>query len=232
MRLLSNNSIRIGNMQVRHPVESPCSTNNSSRTTQNFGPRSGTWKLNLTQKGLSLQSILAIANIIFSQSLRTGSHSCHQSTSSFTNSIDGTSTTASRAMTPDHDSSGWPLNYPLAILWTFEDCKTDLSIDFMAANEACIALCKIIQHHNRTMITHSAVKAISGRARPIVNKMLAQVGPHIQDKEIGKIYFWATYPAEWDAACQELESTQPLLKLCAGHWKAEFVLAQVIKSTK
>ncbi len=135
-------------------------------------------------------------------------------------------------MTPDHDSSGRPLSYPPAILWTFEDCKTDLSIDFTAANEARVALRKIIRHPNGTMITHSAVKAISGRARPIVNKMLARVGPHIQHKEIGKVYFRATYPAEWDAACQELESAQPLLKLCAGHWKAEFVLAQVIKSTK
>ncbi len=96
----------------------------------------------------------------------------------------------------------------------------DPSIDFTAANEARVALHKIIRHPNGTMITHSAVKAITGRARPIINKMLAQAAPHIQHKEIGKIYFRTTYPAEWDAACQELESAQPLLKLCAGHWKA------------
>ena len=58
------------------------------------------------------------------------------------------------------------------------------------------------------------------------------VPSHIQRKEIGKTYFQTTYPAEWDRACQELESAQPLLKLCYGHWKAEFVLAQVIQSIK
>jgi hypothetical protein len=117
-------------------------------------------------------------------------------------------------------------------LWTFEDCKKDPSINFTAANEARVALHKIIRHNNGTMITSSAVKSITSRARPIVSKLLEKVSSHIQHKDIGKVYFWTTYPTEWDAACQELESTQPLLKLCSGHWKAEFVLGQVIKSTK
>jgi hypothetical protein len=82
------------------------------------------------------------------------------------------------------------------------------------------------------MITNSVVKSITSRARPIVDKILARIPSHIQHKDVGKVYLRTTYPAEWDAACQELESAQPLLKLCAGHWKAEFVLAQVIKSTK
>ena len=79
------------------------------------------------------------------------------------------------------------------------------------------------------MITSSAVKSITSRARPIVNKLLMKVSSHISHKDIGKVYFRTTYPGEWDAAC---ESAQPLLRLCSGHWKAEFVLAQVIKSTK
>jgi hypothetical protein len=130
------------------------------------------------------------------------------------------------------DSSGRPSQYPLAVLWAFEDCKKDRSIDFTAANEARVALHKIIRHPDGTMITSSAVKSITGRARPIVSKLLTLVSPHIQHKDIGKVYFRSTYPAEWSKACQELESAQPLLRLCSGHWKAEFVLAQVIKSTK
>jgi hypothetical protein len=135
-------------------------------------------------------------------------------------------------LTPELDSSGRPLQYPPAVLWTFEDCKKDPSIDFTAANEARVSLQKIIRHPNGTMVTHSAVKAITSRARPIVDKILARVPSHIQRKDIGKTYFRTTYPAEWDGACQELESAQPLLKLCSGHWKAEFVLAQVIQSIK
>ena len=135
-------------------------------------------------------------------------------------------------MTPEIDSSGRPLQYPPAILWTFEDCKKDPSIDFTVANEARVALQKIIRHPNGTMVTHSAVKAITSRARPIVDKILARIPSHIQRKDIGKSYFRTTYPAEWDGACHELETAQPLLKLCSGHWKAEFVLAQVIQSIK
>ena len=100
------------------------------------------------------------------------------------------------------------------------------------ANEARVSLQKIIRHPNGTMVTHSAVKAITSRARPIVDKILACVPSHFPRKDIGKTYFRTTYPAEWDRACQELESAQPLLKLCFGHWKAEFVLAQVIQSIK
>ena len=135
-------------------------------------------------------------------------------------------------MTPEVDSSGRPLQYPPAVLWTFEDCKKDPSIDFTAANEARVALQKIIRHPNGIMVTHSAVKTITSRARPIVGKILARVPSHIKHKDIGKTYFRTTYPAEWDEACQELETAQPLLKLCSGHWKAEFVLAQVIQSIK
>ena len=180
-----------------------------------------------TATGMILESIPAIADIDVSH---LHSHSHCESTTSFTDSID--STAASHALTPECDSSGQPLQYPPTVLWTFEDCKTDPSIDFTAANKARVALHKIIWHPNGTMITNLAVKAITSRARPIVNKILAQVPSHIQHKKIGKVYFWTTYPTEWDAGCQELESTQPLLKLCAGHWKAEFVLAQVIKSMK
>ena len=158
------------------------------------------------------------------------SHSRHQSTTSFTDSVD--SAMASRVLTPEHDIFGRPLQYPLTVLWTFEDCKKDPSIDFTAANEARVSLHKIIRHPNGTMISTSVVKAIMSRARPIVDKILARIPSHIQPKDVGKAYLRTTYPAEWDLACQELESTQPLLKLCAGHWKAEFVLAQVIKSTK
>jgi len=70
-------------------------------------------------------------------------------------------TPASRALTPELDSSGRPPQYPLAMLWTFEDCKTDPGIDFTAANEARVALHKIIRHTNGTMITSLAVKSIT-----------------------------------------------------------------------
>ena len=169
--------------------------------------------------------------LIFFSHLRGHSHHLtrSQSTSSFADSF----YESSCAMTPEHDSSsGRPLQYPLAILWTFEDCKSDPSIDFTAANEARVALHKIIHHPNGTMVTSSAVKAIAGRAHPIVNKLLERVPSNIQHKDISKVYFRATYPTEWDAACQELETAQPLLKLCSSHWKTEFVLAQVLKSTK
>jgi hypothetical protein len=187
-----------------------------------------------TQQGQHFFKGFGNTYVFFSQSfsglnLSFFSHTRHQSTSSFTDSVDAIS---SRALTPELDSSGRPLQYPLAILWTFEDCKKDPSIDFTAANEAHVALQKIIHHPNGTMTTHSAVKAITSRARPIVVKLLVRVPSHIQHKDIGKTYFQTTYSAEWDSACQDLETALPLLKLCSGHWKAEFVLAQVIQSIK
>jgi hypothetical protein len=104
-------------------------------------------------------------------------------------SVDGSRTTASRALTPELDSCGRPSQYPPAILWTFEDCKMDPSIDFTAANEAGVALHKIIWHVNGTMITSLAVKSITSRAHPIVNKLLMKVSSQILHKDTGKVYF-------------------------------------------
>ena len=120
--LLFNNCSTIGNVQVRHPIEWLCYTNKHFRKIWNFDPKLETWKLNLphntlltqTTTHMILQSILAIADVIYS-------HFHCQSTTSFIDSVD--STTASCALMPKHNSSGWPLQYPPAILWTFEDCK-------------------------------------------------------------------------------------------------------------
>lgn len=40
------------------------------------------------------------------------------------------------------------------------------------------------------------------------------------------------YPGKWAAAVAECERTEPLLALCASHWKAEHLMAQIIRDPR
>jgi hypothetical protein len=42
------------------------------------------------------------------------------------------------------------------------------------------------------------------------------------------MYYRTYYPREWMAAILKLEQEQPLLALCADHWKAEHVLGAIL----
>jgi hypothetical protein len=44
-----------------------------------------------------------------------------------------------------------------------------------------------------------------------------------------KAYFWTYFRKEWDVTATKMELVQPLLVLCASHWKAEHMLGNTKK---
>ena len=95
-----------------------------------------------------------------------------------------------------------------------------------------------IQHSDGTMITSSEWSAIKATGRLIKAELLALKPTSSRDRRVmskrkTKSYFCSFYPNEWHAALLKMEQQQPLLALCASHWKADHVLRNslLVKTT-
>lgn len=90
---------------------------------------------------------------------------------------------------------------------------------------------KAIRHPDGTMISSSEWSAIKASARLIKADLLSLPAPRdrrAKDQKKTKIYFRTYFRKEWEAAVAKLEMHQPLLALCASHWKAEHVLGNTL----
>ena len=90
---------------------------------------------------------------------------------------------------------------------------------------------RAIRHGDGTMITASEWAAIKATARMVKSDLLSL--PPSRDRRAkertkSKGYFRTYFRKEWDAAVAKMESVQPLLALCASHWKAEHVLGNTL----
>jgi hypothetical protein len=88
-----------------------------------------------------------------------------------------------------------------------------------------------IRHEDGTMISLGEWAAIKATARFVKMELLALPDPRdrrAKGQKKTKIYFRSFYQTEWEAAIQKMESQQPLLALCAAHWKADHVLGNTL----
>jgi hypothetical protein len=88
-----------------------------------------------------------------------------------------------------------------------------------------------ICHADGTMISPGEWAAIKATAHLVKMELLALPVPQDQrakDQKKTKIYFQSFHWTEWEAAIQKMESQQPLLALCAAHWKADHVLGNTL----
>ncbi|KAH9939508.1 hypothetical protein B0H21DRAFT_812705 [Amylocystis lapponica] len=106
-----------------------------------------------------------------------------------------------------------PKEYPIEVLWNFEDCKYDEDACPSDSNPSRPSMVTAIRHRDGTMITQAEWKNIKATAH------------HCK-----QTYFWTYFFDEWLGVLQEMERQQPLLALCSGHWKAEHVLGLVLLS--
>ena len=73
------------------------------------------------------------------------------------------------------------------------------------------------------MISTSKWMAIKATAHMVKADLLSLPPPQDQcakDQTKPKAYFQTYHRKEWDAAVEKMEVHQPLLALCASHWKA------------
>ncbi|KAM6488987.1 hypothetical protein JOM56_014836 [Amanita muscaria] len=104
------------------------------------------------------------------------------------------------------NSSERPEQFPVAILWTFADAKKDAAVGITLTNPNRPNLKQIIRTPGGSVADDSIYLTLRSSAH----------NSYFKD--------------QWMAALEHLEELQPLLALCAEHWKAEAVLQSVLTS--
>ena len=130
-----------------------------------------------------------------------------------------------------HQPATRPPQYPEEILWSLDDCKMDPDVKMSSTNGSRPPMERAIRHNDGAMITASEWAAIKATAR-MVKADLLSLPPsrdrRANDRTKTKSYFRTYFRKQWDAAVARMESLQPLLALCASHWKAEHVLGNTL----
>jgi hypothetical protein len=124
-----------------------------------------------------------------------------------------------------------PECYPVEVLWCLGDCRGDPDVGLSASNLSRPQMERAVRHPDGSLITSNEWAAIKASARLIKAELLLLDPPRDQrthSRRKAKAYFRKYFPKEWEAALLKLEMQQPLLHLCASHWKAEHVLGNTL----
>jgi hypothetical protein len=89
---------------------------------------------------------------------------------------------------------------------------------------------KVIRHADGSMISKGEWSAIVASANLVKMDLMHLNCPNPPKKFLPKTrpYYKAYFRKEWNAAVLRLERMQPLLELCATHWKAEHVIGNAL----
>ena len=134
---------------------------------------------------------------------------------------------------PDRPSNR-PDHYPQAILWRFDDRKTDPNVHTSPGNESRPPMRQIIRHVDGALITADEWKTIRESAVTVASTRLHCLSirhlPPSAARQPRKMAFYRRYfIKEWHRAVRELEVVAPLLSYCGGIWKGEKTLACIMQ---
>ena len=103
------------------------------------------------------------------------------------------------------------------------------------SNKSHPAMEKAVQHEDSMLINAGEWRAIKVDARVIASRDLLPLpipcNTPILMKKKTKTYFTRYYLKQWNNTVLKLEEQEPLLALCAAHWKAEHVLNTILTGT-
>ena len=130
-----------------------------------------------------------------------------------------------------HQPATRPSEYPLEILWNLEDCKDNPDVKISHGNISRPPMEQAVHHLDGTMIMSGEWIAIKVTARMIKANLLALPPPRdkqARDRLKTKTYYQSFFSKDWDAVLVKMEQHQPLLALCAAHWKADHILSNTL----
>ncbi|KDQ48992.1 hypothetical protein JAAARDRAFT_144101, partial [Jaapia argillacea MUCL 33604] len=101
-----------------------------------------------------------------------------------------------------------PNHLPPTVLWTYDDAKLDEDSGMHGRNASHPSMSK----------SNTLTRKIT--ATPLPSSF----------KKMGKTRgtYHSAFPKDWEAAILKLETSKPLLVLCADHWKANFLLGSQV----
>lgn len=92
---------------------------------------------------------------------------------------------------------------------------------------------RAIRHADGSLINKGVWRSIRSTASHIVNERLLTLkrpsAAPSSAKQNSRKYLKKYFPSKWDDAISSLEEQEPLVALCASHWKAEHVLGTVLR---
>ncbi|KJA22396.1 hypothetical protein HYPSUDRAFT_215794 [Hypholoma sublateritium FD-334 SS-4] len=117
-----------------------------------------------------------------------------------------------------------PEQYPPTVLWNSKDCLSEPSLSH-GSMEKCI------RNADGTRIHKREWRAIMATAGAIIDK---QLRPLTAPKAglAPRTFYRKHFARVWLSAIATLEVEQPILTLCAGHWKAEHALGQILDNKR
>jgi hypothetical protein len=123
-----------------------------------------------------------------------------------------------------------PAEYSASILWTFDDAKADKTVVASTSNPSRPNMRNAIRNADGSPVSPGEWKCILASARIIINDllMLPVHGEHANARKT-KEFFRHHHPRAWQAALEKLDRLQPLVSLCALHWKSEHILMSLLQ---
>lgn len=135
------------------------------------------------------------------------------------------------SISPFHQPASRPDDYPPEVLWCLEDCKRDHDVKISPGNESRPPMQSAIRNADGTLISDGVWDAIKLSSRHVAHSLLSiDLKGRNANRSKTKQLFKSFFNAEWNEALTQLEQMQPLLRLCAAHWKADHVLGNTLVS--
>ncbi|KAF8333782.1 hypothetical protein F5887DRAFT_893081 [Amanita rubescens] len=131
------------------------------------------------------------------------------------------------------NSSERPNGFPPEILWTFADCKADMTVGTTKDNASRPNMRMAIRSENGKIIKQGVYELIRSSAQMIATSMLLPLLPRIMPKGFRIVHHFQINNSQvWTNAILLLEKQHPLVALCAEHWKAKYTLQSVLRNKK
>ncbi len=93
---------------------------------------------------------------------------------------------------------------------------------------------RCIRDKDGNEVSSSVWRAIKKSAKMLVNIYLKTLkdptDPLAKTKTKGKTYYSRFFPQIWNDVLSKLEQNEPLLRLCAAHWKADHIIGNCLQA--
>jgi len=125
-----------------------------------------------------------------------------------------------------------PAEYPIDILWTFDDAKADKTVVASPTNPSRPTMRNAIRSTDGRNISTQEWNSIKASARLVIDELFGLPDRGEASSRKTKKYFRTHHSRAWQLALEKLERLQPLLSLCADHWKAEKLIQSKLHKSR
>ncbi|KAF9522526.1 hypothetical protein CPB83DRAFT_840408 [Crepidotus variabilis] len=133
---------------------------------------------------------------------------------------------------PAPRSLALPADMPKEVLWTFADAQACPGI-VTDTNKCRPKMAQCIRRQNGEIVTANEYSAIQACGKRLVATFLDPLGLPANRAQYGvkktRTYYAQNFRDIWRTVLEKIEEEEPLVALCANKWKAEYLLASLLR---